>query len=418
MYSTTHFGAQGGEEDEFALQADEVAGAAFPWDCAPPGAAGADAPDDEDDAAGAQGDDEEWNDAAEVDMGDFDLDAFDPATQMELDCQMLVLGRKRAGKTTYVLNMLYDLRNKHNIAAVAVMTINKDVVDTFARCVPRSMIKLLDSSEDLGVQVEEYLEPILNEGGALKEEEDRSEAAHAHAVAVNAPGVESMVVLPQRTLLLIADDVMVERSVLSGKYAKLLLTSGRHRNVAFINLVQECMTLDATARNALDWVVQFNVSGATEIKKTYTNLPINMPSMKEYKYLLEKYTTQKGALVMRVGAPGPPRTRAFSGRSRPPGASVKDGGLPRSWRMASASMWRLHYAYAQRAPPKRLPPAGQPERAAFSATARGSATDVPRASRPASKKSLAGKSSSKKGGTAQVSARALARKALASCKLP
>ena len=145
---------------------------------------------------------------------------------MQPHCTVLIVGKRRSGKSTLLRDILYHLRNKVDMAFA--MTPTYETTAMFEACMPTSHV-----FNDYNL---EQVTNILNNLKALKEEKK------------------------ERSTLLVLDDCMYDKKIMRSVEMRKIHMNGRHFNLYFINCVQYLMDIPSEIRSQIDYVFAFKDS--------------------------------------------------------------------------------------------------------------------------------------------------------------
>lgn len=282
-------------------------------------------------------------------IGSACLEPFDAFKQLKGDSQVTLLARKGAGKTTFLHNLLYDIRDREDFIMVVAITVNEDVAMELQRSLPSSVIHLVNPAGDLKAELTRIIEPLMKQGRKLRAAEQDAELARDRAKRLKQYPLPDL--LPRRCILVVADDLLRDSTVMNSGACKDMFFSGRHANISCWNLVQEVKNIDKALRKNMDFTMLFNTPSAETIKDTYESMPLGVKSLTEMRELMEEYTQDRGVLVFNGATGGVQTDRGvYAARSRHPRLPAVEGGLPMNWRNGSAAMWSLHYAWVNKVP--------------------------------------------------------------------
>jgi hypothetical protein len=239
---------------------------------------------------------------------------YDP-NRMKPDATVLVVGPRRTGKSTLVLDLLYSLR-EHIFASIA-QTPTCETAEELSKIIPWSCIH-----DDFDPAA---LERAVN---AMKQlvNTDRKLAAKL--------GGEK----DRRILLVLLDDCMADPKNLKYKVIQDIFYNGRHYDLFFLNVMQQMMDMPPKFRTNTDIIIC-----------TYDSAPDNQerlwryffktayPRLEQFRRVYAAVTANFGCIVLDRTIRGvPDEQKVFWYRARHP-APV--------YRLGDRSQWFLHCRY-------------------------------------------------------------------------
>ena len=101
-----------------------------------------------------------------------------------------------------------------------------------------------------------------------------------------------------RPLFLLTDDCMYESKLLKSEPIRELFMNGRHKNIFFMNTVQNMMDIPSGIRGCIDFVFITNIDSPQDRKRIYENFPNPFVNLTDFKRNLNKLTTGYTSMVL------------------------------------------------------------------------------------------------------------------------
>ncbi len=238
-----------------------------------------------------------------LEMPFYDLD------NIQADATVLITGKRGSGKTTFMRNVMYAMRNKLDVAVL--MCPSADVRDDFRQFLPSSFvydfeIDRLNSIVDCQIK----LAPEV--------------------------GKERL-----RRVGIILDDCMYDAKTMRNKSMRNVIMNGRHNKFFFMNCTQHAPDFPKSMRGNLDLIVVFPPPNDEVFKTVYQNLLSGaFRTQEECRAAFDSLNAHE-CLVFDPKAQTEKRPFIFYCKAQ--------HDLPR-FRVGSDVFWRLHYTYFKRAP--------------------------------------------------------------------
>lgn len=183
---------------------------------------------------------------------------------MQPHCTILIVGKRRSGKSTLLRDILYHLRNKVDIPFA--MTPTYETTAMFEGCMPSSHV-----FNDYNL---EQVMNILNNLKALKEEKK------------------------ERSTLLVLDDCMYDKKIMRSVEMRKIHMNGRHFNLYFINCVQYLMDIPSEIRSQIDYVFAFKDSIRKNREKLFNYFFGMFSTFRDFELVFSQCTNNYECLVL------------------------------------------------------------------------------------------------------------------------
>jgi hypothetical protein len=237
-----------------------------------------------------------------LEMPFFDLD------NIRADATVLITGKRGSGKTTFMRNVMYAMRNKLDVAVL--MCPSADVREDFRQFLPSSYVYDFEIDR-LNTIVDCQIKLAAEVGDRL------------------------------RNVGIILDDCMYDSKTMKNKSMRNIIMNGRHNRFFFMNCTQHAPDFPKSMRGNLDLIVVFPPPNDEVFKTVYINLLSGaFRTQEECRAAFDTLQAHE-CLVFDPKAQTEKRPYIFYCKA------VHD--LPR-FRVGSDVFWRLHYTYFKRTP--------------------------------------------------------------------
>jgi len=187
---------------------------------------------------------------------------FDP-TAVKPDSIILIVGPRHSGKSVFLENLLYHMRNKFNYGVGRSPTTSTQ--EMFKKHMPASCVY------------------------------DNADSAH---LAQMLKVTNELVAMGKvRHTLVVYDDLIYNKSALKGEAIRKLFMNGRHHRACFMNLMQYVMDMDVSLRSNIDYIMVFKQDNVDNIKRFYTQFFGVFPDERVFGEVLANCTENYMCLV-------------------------------------------------------------------------------------------------------------------------
>lgn len=152
-----------------------------------------------------------------------------PIQSIEDNVIIMIIGKRGSGKTTFLMNLLYHMRNRFDVGMA--ITPTKDTAQEFKKHMCDSFI--YDNMKD----ADEVISLITDLQGVFAEDEPNGQPSRP------------------RNIYLIADDCFFDKKSFKTTNMRDILFNGRHYGVCWINTAQYLMDIDTSYRSQIDYVI-------------------------------------------------------------------------------------------------------------------------------------------------------------------
>lgn len=184
-----------------------------------------------------------------------------------------IVGRRGVGKSTLMTDMMYQLRDKIDIAVT--MSPTMDSLEVF---------------DDINMQVMNYdhfdlaaIDRIVN----TQEEFNKKQKTKPEDQRK-----------PLKCVAIFADDCAFDKKIMGGKTIRNVFMNGRHLNIMFIILVQYVMDITPDLRSQVDYVFLGQEKNVKQRMKLHQNLFGAVEDFKDFNTLMDNFTENKEWLVL------------------------------------------------------------------------------------------------------------------------
>lgn len=200
---------------------------------------------------------------------------LDPA-KLHQNKVFLVLGPRGSGKSVMIKCLLYHMRNRFEFVIAFFGT--QDTVSEFKGIIPDCFIY-----EGIRSFNPEMLSTILTL------QEKWKEMARVHQDPVN---------WKIKSVLVLLDDMMVDKNWLKSEVMGNLHNNGRHQGMTIMNGAQYMMEVPPTIRSQIDYAIIFYKSDDDWIRKVHENFVGGLVDKKSFPIIYKKITEDRCAMVI------------------------------------------------------------------------------------------------------------------------
>lgn len=219
----------------------------------------------------------------------------------------ILIGRRRVGKTTCLMDILY---HKRRIPCGVVISGTEESNHAFRGTVPDLFI--------YGEFKKEILEKVITRQQKLISGMDKPDA----------PKVDPR-------CFIILDDVMYDRTIWKQEVIRKILMNGRHYHIYFMTTCQYLMDLPPAARTNLDYTIVMKEPILSNRQKIHQYFCGIVPEFKQFCSIMDATTANFECLVVDNTSRGTEISDTlfwYKAKIREPG----------SWRVGSMSFWKHH----------------------------------------------------------------------------